>query len=178
MATVKSTNITNIEAAPMVPMDGKVGHVIAHIDTIALATTNVDNADDLILIGAVPSNAKILSVITYNDDLDGGAGLVSDFGLYYGINNVVNGVKKSSGDVLDADFFVSGSSALRNADTSGLAEYRFTNAGDINGIGQEVWQLGGLSEDCGGLIYLGVDITTAAATPQAGDLTVKIEYMI
>lgn len=178
MATVKSTNITNIEASPVVALDGKVGGSYKHIDTISVATTGVDNADDNILIGIVPSNAKITSIKVYNDDLDsnGAPTLAANLGLFYGINNVVSGVKKTSGDVLDADAFATAVTTLQAANTSGV-ELRFEVA-DIANIGQEAWQIGGLSEDCGGMLYIGFDLTTAAATAAAGDISVVIEYIV
>lgn len=178
MATVKSTNITNIESSPITLLDGKVGIKKVMIDTIAVATTAVDNADDNILIGMVPSSAKILSIKVLNDDLDsnGTPTLAANLGLFYGVNNVVSGVKKTSGDVLDADAFATAVTTLQAANTTGV-ELRY-EAADIANIGQEAWEIGGLTEDCGGMLYIGFDLTTAAATAAAGDISLIVEYIV
>lgn len=178
MATVYSANLTNIRAIPQVHLTGKAGVVNKVIDQIALAATAVDNADDLILLGHVPSNAKITSIKISNDDLDsnGTPALACNIGLYYsGVGNYVNGVLQSAGSVVDADVFAAASTILRAAAVK--TEVRFL-ADDIVDIQKEAWEAGGLSADCGGLFFVGLDISTAAATAAAGDIVIEIEYII
>lgn len=178
MATFYSTNLTNITASPITALSGKSGQLITQIDTIEADTTAVDNADDNILIGMVPSNAKITSIVLFNDDLDsnGSPALVANLGLFYGIDNVVSGVKKTTGDVIDADCFATLITTLQSANTTGV-ELRFEVA-DIANIGQEAWQIAGLTADCGGHLFIGLDISTAAATAAAGTISMRVKYFI
>ena len=59
------------------------GKLRVFMDTIAAGTGDIDD-NDIIMLAEVPSNSKIVSIKVYNDDLDGGSGLVTDIGLYNG----------------------------------------------------------------------------------------------
>jgi len=178
VSTVKSVNITNIELLPSSPLVRKLGSKRVVFDKIALETTSIDEIGDIVLLGSVPSNAVILSIKIFNDDLDAHATplLASDVGLYYsgkGGNQIANG--KTSGTVIDADCFSSAITTLQAANVTGV-ELRF-EADPIENIGDEAWAIGGLASDPGGLFYIGLTITAAAATAAAGDVVLVVEYI-
>lgn len=176
--TKKSDNITNIETAPISVLDKKIGVQKVMIDECEVATTNIDDVGDIILFGTIPSNAVIKSIKIFNDDLDSHATptLAADVGLYYsGIGNVVSGVKKTSGQVVSANCIGTAITTLQAANVSG-AELRF-EAANIDTIDKEAWELGGLSADCGGQLFIGLTLTAAAATGAAGGIKLVVEYI-
>lgn len=183
VSTVKSVNITNIEAAPIATLIGKAASKKVAIDKIEVATTSIDEVGDIILMAPIPSNAKILSIQILNDDLDSNATptLAADVGLYYsGKNNVVAGVAKASGVVVDADCFAT---AITNLQAAAVVpgEVRFERGagtvGDIVDIVKEAWEVGGLTADCGGLLYIGLTITAVSATAAAGSIVMIVNYI-
>lgn len=177
--TKKSVNITNIETNPISVLHKKSAIRRIHIDEVELATTNTDDVGDIILCGVVPSNAVITGIKIFNDDLDAHATptLAADVGLYYsGNGNIVSGAPKSSGDVLDADCFATAITTLQSANVSGV-DVRF-EASNIDTIDLEAWEVGGLSADCGGNLFIGFTLTAAAATGAAGGLKVMVEYLV
>lgn len=176
--TLRSDNITNIEATPIVALDKKGGCLKVALDEVEVATTNIDDVGDIILCGIVPSNAIITSIKIFNDDLDAHATptLAADVGLYYsGKGNIVAGVAKTSGTVVDADCFGTAITTLQSANVSGT-EVRF-EAANIDTIDKEAWEVAGLSADCGGFLYVGLTLTAAAATGAAGGIKVVIQYI-
>jgi len=177
--TKKSVNVTDIETSPIALLEKKRRKVIRIIDKVALATTNIDDIGDVILFGPIPSNAVITSLKVFNDDLDsnGSPTLAVNIGLHYsGIGAGQVALGKVSGDVVDADCIASAATMLQAAVTTGT-ELRF-EADDIVNIGKEAWDLGGLSSDPGGLLYVGMTLTAAAATAVAGDVVVVIDMMV
>ena len=176
--TVKSENVTNIEAAAITALDRKRGRLKILIDQDAIATTSIDEANDLMLFGPIPSNAVITDVKIKNDDLDsnGTPTLAVNVGLYYsgiGGNQLKNG--NTSGTVIDADCFASAATTLQAANVT-WASLR-CEADDIVDIKKEAWEVGGLSSDPGGHLYVGIAVTTGAATAAAGDIVVCVEYI-
>lgn len=174
--TVKSENITNIEASPIVIRDKKQGELKVLIDQDAIATTSTDDVGDIMLLAAIPSNAVILDIELLNDDLDSGTALAIDAGLYYsgiGGNQVENG--NTSGVVVDADCFATATTVLSGANVT-YTSVRF-EADDIVNIKKEAWEVAGLTEDCGGTLYIGLTVTTAATGSQVGDVVVKVSYI-
>lgn len=173
--TSKSVNITAIEAATLTPLDKKHGIKKVMIDEIELVAEDVGDIGDIILLAPVPSNAVITSIKLFNDDLDsnGSPALAANVGLYYSGNG--NGTGISSGDVVDADCFATAITTLQSANVSGV-DVRFED-GDIDNIDQEAWAVGGLSSDPGGYLYIGLTLTTAAATGAAGGIKCIVEYI-
>lgn len=165
MTTKKSENITNIEASPISALDKKKGEKRIVIDKVALATTDID-ASDIILLGPIPYSAVVTEIAVKNDDLDsnGSPTLTVDVGLY-----------DADGNVLVADVFAADSTVLQAANTSWTSVRN--ESGDITNITSEVTSLAGLTSNPGGLCYVGLTVTNAAATAAAGDLVVKVEYI-
>jgi len=175
-STVKSENITNIEASPIVALDRKKGRIKTIHDQIEVAVTSEDEVGDLILLAPVPSNAVLLDVLIMNDALDAVADLAVNIGLYYsgiGGNQYQNGL--TSGTVVDADCFAAASAELQSANTVWTSVRCATD--DIADIKKEAWEVAGLTVDPGGMLYVGVAVTTAAATDAAGTLVARVDYI-
>ncbi len=182
-STVKSVNVTNIENNPISALNRVNGIKKVIFDKKAVATTSIDEINDAIMFCPIPSNAVITSIKILNDDLDSHATptLAVDCGLYYsGIGAGQIAAGKVSGDVIDQDAFASAITTLQAANTSGV-EIRFEagagTAGDIVDLYKEAWQIGALSSDIGGILYIGLKVTTVAATAAAGDIVMVVEYI-
>ena len=176
MATIKSENVTDLEASPIAVLDRRRGRIKTMIDQDAIATTNIYNADDLMLFGPIPSNAVILDVLILNDDLDSGSSLAVDVGLAYsGIGGTQTKDGNTSGTVIDVDVFATAVTTLQAAVVT-WTSLRF-EADNIVDVKKEAWDVGGLSADPGGLFYIIVDLTTAANTAVAGDIVIRVDYL-
>ncbi len=174
-STAKSTLITNLEASPS--LQGSFGQTgnglkVAFV-TNSVATTSTDEQNDIFLFLPVPSGAVPVSLMVFNDDLDSGAtpALAVDVGLYYG-NDIAG---KTSGTAIDVDCFASAITTLQAANTTGV-EILF-EALDINKIGKPLWEIGSLTSNPGGTLYVGMKATTAAATAAEGDVTLIMKYV-
>lgn len=178
MATVKSENVTAIEGSEDLGLHRKRGRIKTVIDQRAVASGEVGDANDLILLGPIPSNAVILDVLVANDDLDAHAcpTLAVDVGLAYsGIGGTQKLNGNTSGTAVDVDCFASAATTLQAANVT-WQSLRF-EADDIVDVKKEAWSVGGLSADPGGLLFISVKVTTAAATDAAGDLVVRVDYI-
>lgn len=176
--TVRSEGVTNIEASPIVIRDKKAGYLLSVIDQDAVATTSLDEAGDVTLFCPIPSNAVILDVLVLCDDLDVNATetLALDWGLYYsGIGGTQADDGNVSGTVIDADCFAADSVLFDNAITSWLSVRYLTD--NIVDIKKEAWEVGGLTADPGGILYIGMNIGVVSATPTAGDVVVRVDYI-
>jgi len=176
--TKKSDNIVNIESNPIVIVDKKVGLLKQVMDEAELAVTNTDDIGDIILLGPVPSNAVVTSIKLFNDALDTHSTptLAADVGVYYsGIGNIVAGQPKASGVVVNANCIATAITDLRAAVKTGT-EVRF-EAANIDTIDKELWEVAGLTADCGGMLYIGLTLTAAAATGAAGGVKMVVQYI-
>lgn len=177
-STIKSENVTNIEATPITALDRKAGELKVHIDQDAIPTTSIDEVNDIMLFCPIPSNAVILDVELLCDDLDSNAcpTLAVDVGLYYsgiGGTQLANG--NTSGTAVDVDVFASAYTTLQAAKTI-WTSVRF-EADNIIDVKKEAWEAGGLTSDPGGLFFVGLKVTTQAATAAAGDIVMKVSYI-
>lgn len=178
-STVKGIEITNIESSPITPLDRKVHGTPLRVSIakIEAATTSIDEINDTILLCAIPSNAVIVGIFLKNDDLDSHACplLAADVGLFYsgiGGNQKKNG--KASGDVVLATAFGTAVTTLRAAN---VTWQELTNeAQNIDNYATEAWAAGGLSSDPGGILYVGLKVTAAAATAAAGGIVMRVDY--
>lgn len=176
--TVKSENVTNIEASPITALDRKRGRIKTVIDQDAVATTSIDEAGDITLFGPIPSNAVILDVLVMNDDLDSNVcpTLEGDWGLYYsGIGGTQYKDGNTSGTVIDANCFSDADAGLQAAVTAW--ESKRCDTDNIVDVKKEAWEVAGLTADPGGLLYVGFTVGTGAATAAAGDVVVRIDYI-
>ncbi len=150
------------------------GSVRCFMDTIAAGTSDI-GAADVIHMADLPSNAKILSIKIFNDDLDSGSTITADVGLYNGATKfTVGGTTYDAGAVIDDDCYASAITDLRGAVTTGT-EVAF-EARDINAVNNFLWEDAGLSEDPRRPFRL--CLTTDAAGDTAGDITVIVQYMV
>lgn len=172
----RSVNVTNIEANPITVINRRlVGAVSAVVDAAELATTNIDDIGDVVLLCPVPSDAVITDIEVLNDDLDSGTALAADVGLYYsGIGHTDKA--KVSGTVLDVDCFASAVTTLQSAHAV-WTSVRY-EAANIDTVVQEAWEVGGLAADPKGLLYVGITVTTAAGTAVAGGVKMRVTYML
>ena len=155
------------------------GKVRVWSDTIAAATTDIDD-DDIIMMAEIPSNAKIKSIMLYNDDLDsnGSPALVTDVGIYNGNIKFTSsaGTAYAAEGVIDRDCYGTVSTVLQAAVTAGT-EFRYETLG-IETVGNYMWEDGGLPEDPGRMLRIALTIETVAATAAAGDITMVVEYIV
>lgn len=177
MGSKYSVNATSIATNPIAILDKKRKDIKVLVDKVAVATGDIDNANDYIFFGPIPSNAVIKSLKIFNDDLDsnGTPTLACDVGLFYSGLGSQAQLGKVAGDIVDVDCFATAITTLQAANVTGV-EIRF-EAGDIVDITKEAWELGGLSSDPGGDFLIGLDLTTAAATAAAGDIVLVVEYL-
>tara|TARA_R110000824_G_scaffold113021_4_gene262538 strand:- start:1972 stop:2526 length:555 start_codon:yes stop_codon:yes gene_type:complete len=183
MATAKGIEITKLDATPRSLMEAGsgTGKVRVFMDTIAAATTDIDD-NDIIMLAEVPSNSKIISIKVYNDDLDsnGSPAIITDVGLYNGgtkFNDTDASLTAYAAEgVIDRDCYGTVSTALQAAVTSGT-EFRFETF-DINTIANYAWEDGGLTSDPGVPLRIALTIETVAATAAAGDITMVVQYVV
>jgi len=181
MATVKSTEITNLDNTPRTTLEAASagGKVRVWMDTIAVGTGDLDSGD-IIVMAQVPSNAKIISIRTYNDDLNSGSG-THDIGLYNGPQAyTISGTTTAAGAVIDADCYATDAISFRAEVTDTPLEYLFeakTGNKDLGNVAGFVWEDGGVSEDP--KVPLRIAITmTATGTAIAGDITMVVLYAV
>ena len=181
MATAYSTELTNYEAIPQVMVDSARASCKVRVwaDTIAAATTDIDD-NDIIMMAEIPSNAKIKSILLYNDDLDSGGSpaLVTDVGIYNGNIKFTSsaGTIYAAEGVIDRDCYGTVSTVLQAAVTAGT-EFRYETLG-IETVGNFMWEDGGLPEDPGKMLRIALTIETVAATAASGDITMVVEYIV
>ena len=166
MANVNTDLVTNYLADPptMNPAHQLHGSMRVPCGTIALAAGDL-SATDTVMLAQIPTNAAIVSIKLYNDDLDSGTTNTCDVGLY-----------TADGDVTakDDDCYASAITDLRGAVVVGT-EVAF-EARNVNLMGQQVWADAGDSSDPGGYYLVGLKFD--AAGDAAGDLSWLITYVV
>lgn len=166
MATIDSGLIANMVAEPRTLNQKKDhGRALVAAGTVALTAGEVvDN--NIVRLARLRSSDSIKSIKIFNDDLDTNCTptLTANVGLY-----------KKDGTVVDEDCYATLVTALQGAVTVGT-EVAF-EARDINAIGNELWQDGGVSADPDLEYDVCITFSAAAATAAAGDISFIIEYM-
>ena len=166
MANVNQDLVTNFLASPHAqnPAYQLAGRMRVACGTIALAAGDL-SAGDTVMLAPIPTNAAVVSIKIYNDDLDSGSTVTMHVGLY-----------TADGDVTakDVDAYASATTDLRAAVIVGT-EVAF-EARNINTMGQRVWEDAGDSSDPGGHYLIGIE--TDAAGDTAGDLSFLITYVV
>ena len=174
MATAKGVEITNLDTTPRTLLESGSGGgtVKVFMDTIAAGTGDIDD-NDIILLAEVPSNAKILSIKIFNDDLDSGGSpaLATDVGVYMG---PIKTSSYAANAVIDRDCYATASAVLQAAVLTGT-EVAF-EVRNVNAIANFVWEDAGLSSDPGVPLRIALTMETAAATAAAGDITMQVTY--
>jgi hypothetical protein len=176
MANFNSNMITNAVASPRSIAVQKTGTVNVVLDKITVASTAVDNADDNIFLGLIPSNAVILDVEFLCADLDSHATptLAANIGLVYsGIGH--KDASKVLGDAADVDVFGAAVTTFQAAKTT-WTSLRFS-ADVIGDVTKQAWEAAGLASDPGGYFAVVVDVTNAAGTAAGGDIVMKVTFI-
>ncbi len=166
MANVNSTLVTNYLATTpaMNPVHQLHGVMRVASGTIALAAGD-QSAGDTAMLAQIPTNASIVSLKIYNDDLDTGTDSTLNVGLWSSDGNVT---------AVDADAYASLVTDLRGAVTVGT-ELAF-EARNVNLMGQQLWEDAGVSSDPGGYYLVGLQF--AAAGDAGGDVSWLITYVV
>ena len=167
MANVNQTLASNFVADPPVfsPVHQLHGSMRIACGTISLAAGDL-SASDTVMLAPIPTNAAIVSIVLYNDDLDSGTTNTCDVGLFTSDGNVT---------AKDDDCYASAITDLRAAVTGAGTEVAF-EARDINKMGQKVFEDAGDSSDPNTHYFVG--LTFDAAGDTAGDLSFKITYIV
>ena len=183
MATAKSIEITNLDTTPRTITEaGSVhGKMRVFADTIAAGTGDIDN-DDVIMMAEIPSNAKVMSIKLYNDDLDsnGSPTLAANVGLYVGTTKFTDtdgsSTAYAASAVIDEDCYASAITTLQAANTAG-AEVAF-EARNVNAIANYAWEDGGLTSDPKVPLRIALTMSNVAATAAAGDISMVVTYVV
>ena len=167
MANVNQTLASNFVADPPVfsPVHQLHGSMRVACGTIALAAGDL-SASDTVMLAPIPTNAAIVSIVLYNDDLDSGTTNTCDVGLFTSDGNVT---------AKDDDCYASAITDLRAAVVGAGTEVAF-EARNINLMGQKVFEDAGDSSDPNSHYFVG--LTFDAAGDTAGDLSFKITYIV
>ena len=166
MANVNQTLASNHVASPRVhsPTYQLAGRMRVACGTIALAAGDL-SAGDTIMLAPIPTNAAVVSIKIYNDDLDSGSTVTMHVGLYTADGNTT---------AKDVDADASATTDLRAAVLTGT-EVAF-EARNINLMGQKVFEDAGDSSDPNTHYFVG--LTFDAAGDTAGDLSFQITYIV
>lgn len=166
--TVKSTQITNFDASPIVATTKGEGGPFRdkRVDSFVSSTTGVTTGSKYLFF-RVPSFVIVKTLVIRTAALAGSS--AADFGLYYADDARYVGAGVTPGAVIDADFFKAAqdlSSALTTA-TDITAGNVYGGAG-LNKLLLPLWQAAGLSADPGGHIDI---VATTTATINTGGKT-------
>lgn len=181
--TTKTASLTRVETGKM--NDAKVNSrkLCVRQDVHAVTTAELQLADVMLFDIKIPSNAVIRGVEVFNDDLDADASpaLTLDIGLVADIKfeKVVSGVKSfvAAGTELDIDLLVDGSTVGQAATARWTHQNLPSATIDAAKANKEVWELLGYDKDPNTEFRVAVKAATAAATAQAGDLAVSVQFL-
>jgi len=171
---VKSTPLTNLDAAPPVAIQSGKGAagVLNHIQgsATALASSSVDATYQFV---RVRSNVKIKHL--YFESAAQTAGKF-DLGVYYATNGELQKpTALLAADAIDQDFFASAidaASAVTRADV--VNESTTYTAAKRN---QPLWEALGLASDPGGWFDIVATVVTTAVTTGTGIMTLEAEFV-
>jgi len=180
MASTKSVNLTLLDTSPrsLLESGSAVGKLRVFMDTVAIADGDFDADGDIVYLAEVPSNAKIVSIKTFSDDLDAGTDSAVNVGLYNGGTKFTTsgGTDYAADALIDEDAYASAVTTFQAADTAGT-EHAF-EARNVNAVNNYVWEDAGLSEDPRVPLRVALTQTAAVTTDAAGDVTVVVTYVV
>lgn len=166
VVTVKSFAITNRDASPKVRNDA--AHAKASLRSFvgAAAIANGDSVGSKYILGSIPSNAIVHSLLL-STSADMGTTTTANIGLYQ-----VTAADGTAGAVVDADFF----KATADFKTGAITDSEVANGNVITLANsyKKVWELLGLTSDPN-LMY-DVVATLDGACDGAGVLQAKCIY--
>lgn len=180
----KTTRLTNREAGSLPSARGAKAKEYVAIESEAITTGELEAADNVIFDIELPSNAIISEIAVYNDDLDSDATptLTMDVGLAAAkrFTSVTSGTEtiNAKDAVLDADLFVDGSTTLQAATTSFTVQALDSATCGPDKAESELWELLGYDENPLTTFRIVVTFAAAAATAAAGDLALRVKYLV
>lgn len=154
--TKGSINLDNLDQSPVVMVNSKTagGSLVSSIETVEVAAADDDGST--YRIARIPSNAVLAEVTIKNDAITGG----TDYDLgFYDI---------AAGAVIDVDALINTTDLSSAGSVDGLGSI------DIANLGQEVWELAGLTEDPSKLVDLVLTGNTVGTA--AGTITARVSY--
>lgn len=172
IVTTKSTAITNRDAVPAVINDGRLerGSLRASVGNVPVGAA--DSATSYYPLASVPSTAMVRAVLA--SCVTGMTTLAANVGVFLT-------TKASGGVALGTPAFTGSGSFFAAAQTFAAALNRsdITNAAGTNTLAkreQPLWQAIGMAADPGGLLDIGVTVTTPN-TGAAGSLGLEVHYV-
>lgn len=167
MADKKSTQITNITNSPVDFTD--VGQVSGR-ERVAQGTmviaTGEQTANDVWRLARLPVRARITDIRVKNDDLDSGGTPALDVNV---------GVFDTDGSAKSNTAYASASTQFQSASSTGWTSLDERTAEKPP---QRLWEDAGDSDDPGGEYEVGIEVNTAPATAQEGDIAYQITWVI
>jgi len=184
MATTKGTNATSIgtdDPFLFVTAGDLGGAQRVSMDVAAVAAADFDADGDIVYLAQVPSNARIVSIKTYNDDLDSGTDSSVNVGIYNGDEAFVDtdgsATAYAADALIDEDAYVSASAAFQAAVTAGT-EHAFGTAARRNDPLRRVWEDAGLTSDPKVPLRIALTQNTTVSGAQAGDIVMVVTYVV
>jgi hypothetical protein len=183
MAITKGVNATAIDTND--PFDflapGNVGgNLHQSMDVRACAADDLNADGDAVILAQVPSNARITSIILYNDDLDSGTDSSVNIGVYNGnvqFNDTDASATLYAADaIIDEDAYAANQTLLQTLTVSG-SELAFNKAGRRLAPLQSVWEDAGLTSDPGVPLRIAVTQTATVSSAAAGDIVMVVQYV-
>lgn len=183
MAITKGVNATAIDTND--PFDflapgGVHGKLHVSMDVRACAAGDLNADGDAVILCQVPSNARIINLQLYNDDLDSGSSSVVNIGIYNG-NEQFNDTDASqtlyaADAIIDEDAYYVGFAQLQAASFVG-DNIAFAQTNRKNAPLSHVWEDAGLTSDPGVPLRIAVTQTATVSGAQAGDLVMVVMYV-
>jgi hypothetical protein len=184
MATTKGVNATAVSTDDpflFVTAADLAGNMRVSMDVAAVAAADFDADGDIVYLAQVPSNARIVSIKTYNDDLDSGTDSAVNVGIYNGdeafVDTDASATAYAADALIDEDAYAAASSALQAAVTAGT-EHAFGTAARRNDPLRKVWEDAGLDSDPQVPLRIALTQTATVSGAQAGDIVMVVTYVI
>lgn len=184
MAITKGVNATAIDTND--PFDfldpGNVGgNLHQSMDARACAADDLNADGDAVILCQVPSNARIVRIEIFNDDLDSGTDSAINIGVYNGgeqFNDTDGSATLYAADaVIDEDAYQSTSPVLRAVSDGGGNNFAFGASLRRNAPLKQAWEDCGLTSDPGVPLRIAVTQTATVGGAQAGDLGMIVTYV-
>lgn len=183
MAITKGVNATAIDTND--PFDflapGSVGGKMHQsMDARACAADDLNADGDAVIMAQVPSNARILSIMIYNDDLDSGSDSAVNVGVYNGneqFNDTDGSATLYAADAIVDENCYAATQAFLQSDNSAGNEQGFRVASRKNAPLTAIWEDAGLTSDPGVPLRIALTQTATVSGAQAGDVVMVVQYV-
>lgn len=173
--TVKSTQITNLDASPAVASTKGEGAAWREksVDAFVASTTGVTTGSKY-LLHRIPSFVIVKNLIIATQALAGSS--AADFGLYYADDaRYLAGGSANAGVVIDADFFTAAQTLVSALGFTDITLGNVLAGAGLNKLFLPIWQAAGLSSDPGG--YFDIVATTTATINTGGKTYSRCRYV-